>query len=143
MTRADMQQYQVLAADIALLDERLATLAAEAAKISIDRVRGSLPEYPFSECGVTIEGFDIQDAERRKAARERLLARKQAKHAELEAVRGQIEEAIEGSDLMTQRVVWRIFVEGASQKYTAHSLGLTPSAVNKRLTRFFQEVNQS
>lgn len=112
MTRKDLEDLRPLKAEIESIKEEIRNL-----KVTTDSVTGSLPEHPWTEQHIKIQGVD-------QGQYVRLVAKLHIKIDERQGKIAQIEEWLESIDDAEMRAIMRLrYVEGLSWQKISNRMG--------------------
>jgi len=135
MTRQKLKQLRHLKREIELINDQILTLESE---IVTDKVRGSIPRYPYIERSFYITGFAHEEHSRKM---KRLRKRLQRRVEDLIDLVAEINEYVEQIDdsLIRQIIILR-HVNGLTWEQVAASIGggNTADSVRKMHDRFLR-----
>jgi DNA-directed RNA polymerase specialized sigma subunit len=141
MTEAELSQYRAIKLEIEDLSFRIEQLREQKLQMTSTKVKGSLPDFPYTEVHYSVAGPDKEEEERRLYRISELERKKRDKQTEL------IEKEHEMHDFvytvpdsnMRQILILR-FIDGHTQDTIGRKLHMDQSLVSKKLTDFFKSA---
>ena len=126
-----LKQYQYILGEINDIDTEISALKE---KNTMDVVKGSLEEFPYTPCSVKVCGHNESDA--------KSLAKMQKRKSELVQMKDEIEDFIDSiSDIQVKRILRYKYIKGKTWPEVAKFMGgnSTHESVRKTATRFFEK----
>jgi len=136
MTRQKLKQLRHLKREIELINDQILTLESE---IVTDKVRGSIPRYPYIERSFYITGFAHEEHSRKM---KRLRKRLQRRVEDLIDLVAEINEYVEQiDDSLIRQIITLRHVNGLTWRQVAREIGgrNTAESIRKLHDRYFEK----
>ncbi len=136
ITIEDLKQYRYLIDEIKDIKAEISVLSNNQ---SVDVVKASYDEFPYTEHSVTVKGLNKATANKKQ----KLINKKQRKLQELEELKNRINEFIDNiPDRRVRNIIILKYIKGYSWQRTASLIGgnNTADSCRKALSRYMKRI---
>ncbi len=140
MTKDRLEQLISLRAEIKELDRELKKLKAKKVDTVSDKVEASMKEYPYTRCSVTIQGYDISNLNRQRAAIHKKQILLETRMVDAQVLEAELAEFINTiCDSETRRIFHARYEMGKTWEQIGKELHCDRTTAEKRVRKYLRE----
>lgn len=139
VTRKDIMNYHLLGLAIEKSSKKLERYKKNEPCVSVGKVKGSYPVFPFIECGFTVGGAIQEEYVRWKEWDEKcryLEIQIKQDIARMTELKSAIDVLIAGITDIQDKMIFEYTMDGKSQQWIAAKVGLDQSVVSRRIQKY-------
>lgn len=135
LTEIELRQYTSIKNEIADLEKRIEKEYSKEITVVAGKVKGSLACFPYTEVRTSV----LLDDPTELAARDKLIATRETKKAQLEAKALEIETFVNCIEDSETRIIFKYrFLDDMKQREVAEMVNLERSTVSKRISEYLK-----
>lgn len=139
LNRENMDKYSKLENEIKRINRKLDYYANNPVQGSYGVVKGSMNNFPYTECNFVVGTPSIHTTEERHKKVQNLLIDLNIKKKEYESFQLEIDLAIEGIEDFEMRQIFQYkYIEKWTDIRIANEMGYDRSTISKKLKKFFE-----
>ena len=142
LTREYLETYTYLESEIKRIQRRLKYYEAQPAQAAYGVVKGSMQQFPFTECHFVVSGPTIKSTEQRNKAVRQLAIDLKGNQQLFEDMKLDIEaflESIPPDDVETKHILALKYVERKTDEEIGNELGFSRRAIGDKIDRFLKK----
>lgn len=142
LTREYLETYAYLESEIKRIQRRLKYYEAHPAQAAYGVVKGSMQQFPFTECHFVVSGPTIKSTEQRNKAVRQLAIDLKGNQQLFEDMKLDIEaflESIPPDDVEMKHILALKYVERKTDEEIGNELGFSRRAIGDKIDRFLKK----
>lgn len=145
LTREYLETYAYLESEIKRIQRRLKYYEAHQAQAAYGVVKGSMQQFPFTECHFVVSGPTIKSTEQRNKAVRQLAIDLKGNQQLFEDMKLDIEaflESIPPDDVEMKHILALKYVERKTDEEIGNELGFSRRAIGDKIDRFLKKQGE-